>query len=77
MIRGMLREIYFYSGGDPDARVVASLNALCPGCEFEHSFAVDLVEHGLHTEGRDQWAFNGDYDIPYLPIRPCYPTGRA
>ena len=62
MIRGMLRETYFYCGGEPDAMVVASLDALCPACGFEHSFAVDLVGHGHHTN--DVWSFNGDYDKP-------------
>ena len=62
MIKGMLREVYFHSGEDPDARVVAYLDALCPACGFEHSFAVDLVGHGRHTNGI--WSFNGDYEKP-------------
>lgn len=62
MIRGMLRESYFYSGGDPDARVVASLDALCPACGFEHSFQVDLEGHGLHKS--DRWSFDGNYEKP-------------
>ena len=62
MIKGMLRETYFYSGDDLEMRTVASLDALCPACGFEHSFAVDLVGHG-HRE-RDIWKFNGDYDKP-------------
>ena len=62
MIRGMLRETYFYSGGEPDARVLASLSALCPACGFEHSFNVDLEGHGKHVN--DTWSFNGDYDKP-------------
>ena len=63
MIRGMLREDYFYSGGDPEPKVVlAVLAALCPACGFEHSFNVDLVGHGKHT--RAVWSFNGDYDKP-------------
>ena len=62
MIRGMLREVYFHSGGDPEARVIAHLDALCPACGFEHSFAVDLEGHGKHTN--QIWSFNGDYDNP-------------
>ena len=62
MIRGMLREVYFYSGGDPDARVISGLDALCPACGFEHSFNVDLVGHGRHTNA--VWTFNGDYAKP-------------
>lgn len=62
MIRGMLRETHFHSGGDPDARVVASLDALCPACGLEHSFAVDLVGHGHHENY--VWQFSGDYDKP-------------
>ena len=61
MIRGMLRETYFHSGGDPDKRVVATLDALCPACDFEHSFAIDSSER---SAGRDIWGFNGDYDKP-------------
>ena len=60
-IRGMLREVYWYSGVDPDERVVAHLDALCPACGFEHSFRVDLDGHGKHTS---VWEFNGDYDSP-------------
>ena len=63
MIREMLREVYFHSGGDPDARVVASLAALCPACGFEHSFRVDLEGHG-HYESMSIWSFNGDYERP-------------
>ena len=61
-IRGMLREVYFYSSGDPDARIIGDLAALCPACGFEHSFSVDLEGHGKHTN--DTWSFNGDYDKP-------------
>ena len=60
-IKGMLRETYFYSGGTPDARVVASLDALCPGCGFEHSFAVGSSEH---DQGRPVWEFDGNYETP-------------
>ena len=62
MIRGMLREVYFYNDGDPDAKVVGSLSALCPACKFEHSFDVDLEKHGKHT--RDIWTFDGNYESP-------------
>lgn len=61
-IRGMLREVYFYSDSDPEAKVVARLSALCPACGFEHSFSVDLEGHGKHTN--DGWSFNGDYQQP-------------
>ena len=61
MIRGMLREVYFHSAGDPDTRVVASLSALCPACGFEHSFRVDLEGHGKWP---DAWTFNGDFEKP-------------
>ena len=57
MIRGLLRESRFYSGGE-----VASLSAFCPACDFEHSFSVDLVGHGHH--GDRLWTFNGDYQRP-------------
>ena len=79
MIKGMLREVYFHSGGDPDARVIAHLAALCPACGFEHSFSVDLEGHGLHTN--DVWSFNGDYDKPTfnpsMLCEPCTDAGRA
>ena len=61
MIRGMLRESYFHSHNDPDARVVAGLSALCPACGFEHSFRVDLEGH---EKWDDVWTFNGDYEKP-------------
>ena len=62
MIKGNLRESYFYSGGDPDVKVVAHLDALCPACGFEHSFYVDFEGHGKHK--RSVWSFNGDYEKP-------------
>lgn len=61
-IRGMLREVYFYSGGDAGTGALAHLDALCPACGFEHSFRVDLEGHGNY--GNDVWTFNGDYDKP-------------
>ena len=60
-IKGMLREGYFHSHNDPDARVVGTLSALCPACGFEHSFRVDLV---VHDKWDDAWSFNGDYERP-------------
>ena len=60
MIRGMLREVYFSSADD--VPVVASLDALCPACGFEHGFRVDLDGHGCY--GSDVWAFNGDHEKP-------------
>ena len=62
MIRGMLREVYFYSGGDAGDGDIAALAALCPACGFEHGFSVDLVGHGKHQE--HVWSFNGDYEKP-------------
>lgn len=62
MIKGMLRENYFYDGEDSDTRIVASLSALCPACGFEHTFRVDLDGHGNYES--DVWSFNGDYDKP-------------
>ena len=62
MIHGMLRKSYFYSGGNLDVRIIASLDALCPACGFEHSFSVDLEGHGLHVG--DTWSFEGDYENP-------------
>ena len=59
MIKGMLRETYFYSD-DPDA--VAHLSALCPACGFEHSFRVDLIGHGKWKG--DVWSFDGNYETP-------------
>ena len=62
MIKGMLREVYFYSGGEDGDGPLAHLCALCPACGFEHSFSVDLVGHGKHSN--DVWSFNGDYEKP-------------
>ena len=66
-IRGMLREVYWHSGGDPDAQVVADLAALCPACGFEHSFRVDLDGNGTwaRQSGKNGvWTFNNDYEKP-------------
>ena len=62
MIRGMLRETFWYSG-DPDPQV-ASLSALCPACGFEHGFNVDLVGHGKWSADSPVWSFDGNYDLP-------------
>ena len=58
MIRGMLREVHWYGGGE-----VAQLSALCPACGFEHSFRVDLVGHGKYSKDV-LWKFNGNYENP-------------
>ena len=60
MIRGMLREIFWYG----EEGQVASLAALCPACGFEHSFNVDLESHGKWTDDQSVWTFNGNYDCP-------------
>ena len=59
MIRGMLRETYFHGEDDE----IAVLSALCPACDYEHGFRVDLTGHGRWTT-QDVWTFNGDYDSP-------------
>ena len=61
MIRGMLRENLFLSMAGPGERFVASLDALCPACGFEHSFRVDREGHGKWDS---VWEFNGDYEKP-------------
>ena len=55
-IKGVLRVILFYSDDE-----ISSLSALCPACDFEHSFRVDLVGHGRYKQ---IWEFNGNYDAP-------------
>ena len=62
MIKGMLREAYFYTGRDLTSRFIGALAALCPACGFEHSFSVDLEGHGKHMNA--VWSFNGDYESP-------------
>ena len=61
MIKGNLRISTFYSG-DNEFSPIASLSALCPACGFEHSFNVDLENHGKHSN--DVWSFDGDYEKP-------------
>ena len=56
----MLRQVHFRSGDE--LLVLASLDALCPACDFEHGFRVDLDGHGHYVAG--VWSFNGDYDKP-------------
>ena len=59
MIRGMLREVYF--GGEVE--VLAELAALCPACDFEHAFRVDLDGHGKWGS-QGVWSFDGNYENP-------------
>ena len=74
MIKGMLREIYFYGGESEEDQAIrrnhnslrglAELAALCPACGFEHAFRVDLEGHGKWKDDNKPWTFNGDYDCP-------------
>ena len=62
-IRGMLREVFFYSDGKGNHSEVAELGALCPACTFEHRFRVDLEGHGKWGK-HSTWTFDGNYDKP-------------
>ena len=43
---------------------MASLAALCPACDFEHSFNVDLVGHSKWRADSPLWGFDGNYEAP-------------
>lgn len=57
-IRGNLRIIVFHKDDH-----IGMLSALCPACDFEHSFRVDLVGHGKWENG-NFWSFDGNYEKP-------------
>ena len=59
----MLRIVNFHG----DEGYIAYLAALCPACNLEHEFRVDLEEHGKWKNefgDKDVWEFNGNYDSP-------------
>ena len=68
-IRGMLRVTYWWSNPaeGSHSETIASLDALCPACGFEHAFRVDLEGHGKWTRQTgepDVWTFDGNWDAP-------------
>lgn len=69
MIKGMLRITHWYIEGPytrgPDGDgPIACLSALCPACDFEHTFNVDLEGHGRWKKGSPVWTFDGNFETP-------------